>query len=80
MLISYLIFDEEELEPTVLPVNVPNLLLNGSYGIAVGISSNIPPHNLNELLDACIAIIDDNNIELEQLMTHIKGPDFPTEV
>jgi len=71
-------FDEEELEPTVLPVNVPNLLLNGSYGIAVGISSNIPPHNLNELLDACIAIIDDNNIELDQLMTHIKGPDFPT--
>ncbi|MGB1899149.1 MAG: DNA gyrase/topoisomerase IV subunit A [Candidatus Kariarchaeum pelagius] len=71
-------FDEEELEPTVLPVNVPNLLLNGSYGIAVGISSNIPPHNLNELLDACIAIIDDNNIGLDQLMTHIKGPDFPT--
>ncbi|MHA2033636.1 MAG: DNA gyrase subunit A [Candidatus Kariarchaeaceae archaeon] len=71
-------FDGEEKEPTVLPVKVPHLLLNGSYGIAVGISSNIPPHNLHELLNACVAIIDDPLITTDQLMTHVTCPDFPT--
>ncbi|OLS21100.1 MAG: DNA gyrase subunit A [Candidatus Heimdallarchaeota archaeon LC_2] len=71
-------FDGEEREPTVLPVKIPHLLLNGSYGIAVGISSNIPPHHLNELMSACIAIIDDPQISVDDLMTHVTAPDFPT--
>ncbi len=71
-------FDGEEMEPTVLPVKVPHLLLNGSYGIAVGISSNIPPHNLPELLNACLALVDDPKISIDGLMTHVKCPDFPT--
>ena len=71
-------FDGEELEPTVLPVKIPQLLLNGSYGIAVGISSNIPPHNLTELMQASIAIIDDIDITNDELMEFVKGPDFPT--
>jgi DNA gyrase subunit A len=71
-------FDGEEQEPVVLPVKVPHLLLNGSYGIAVGISSNIPPHNLHELLRACMAIIDKPEISNDELMEHVTAPDFPT--
>ncbi len=71
-------FDGEEQEPTVFPVKVPHLLLNGTYGIAVGISSNIPPHNLTELLNACIAMIDNPRISVEELMGIVTGPDFPT--
>ncbi len=71
-------FDDTEFEPVVLPAKVPHLLLNGSYGIAVGISSNIPPHNLVELMNACIAIIDDPAITLVGLMEHVTAPDFPT--
>lgn len=71
-------FDGEEQEPTVLSVRVPNLLLNGSYGIAVGISSNIPPQNLTELLNACLAIVDNPKISSDELAEIITGPDFPT--
>ncbi len=71
-------FDGEEMEPTVLPVRVPHLLLNGAKGIAVGMSSNIPPHQLGELIDGAIAIIDNPRITIEELMEHVKGPDFPT--
>ncbi|MHA2099984.1 MAG: DNA gyrase subunit A, partial [Candidatus Kariarchaeaceae archaeon] len=71
-------FDGTEQEPSVLPVKIPHLLLNGSYGIAVGISSNIPPHNLSELMSACIAIIDDPTISVEDLMNYVTAPDFPT--
>jgi len=71
-------FDESEMEPKVLPARFPNLLVNGSTGIAVGMATNIPPHNLSEVIDGTIAYIDDNNITLEELMKHIKGPDFPT--
>lgn len=71
-------YDETEFAPTVLPTRVPNLLVNGSSGIAVGMATNIPPHNLNEVVDACIATIDDPDISLEGLMEHIPGPDFPT--
>ncbi|HPN80695.1 DNA gyrase subunit A, partial [Dokdonella sp.] len=71
-------YDEKELEPTVLPARIPNLLVNGSAGIAVGMATNVPPHNLTEVLSACIALIDDANLEFEDLMRIVPGPDFPT--
>jgi DNA gyrase subunit A len=71
-------YDEKELEPTVLPSRLPNLLINGSAGIAVGMATNIPPHNVNEIIDATIALIDNPEIAIEQLMEIVPGPDFPT--
>ena len=71
-------FDEEEKEPTVLPSRVPNLLINGSNGIAVGMATSIPPHNLGETIDACVKMIDDENCTIEDIIKIIKGPDFPT--
>ncbi len=71
-------FDGTEKEPVVLPAALPNILLNGQMGIAVGMATNIPPHNLGELVDATVALIDDPEISLEGLMQHVKGPDFPT--
>lgn len=71
-------FDEEELEPVVLPSRFPNLLVNGSSGIAVGMATNMAPHNLGEVIDGCIAYMDDTEITVDGLMKHIKGPDFPT--
>ena len=71
-------YDESEVEPAVLPTRVPNLLLNGSSGIAVGMATNIPPHNLTEIVDACIAVLDDPAISLAGLMQIVPGPDFPT--
>ena len=71
-------FDESLEEPKVLPARIPTLLLNGTAGIAVGMATNIPPHNLNELVDGICALIDDPLLELDGLMAHIKGPDFPT--
>ena len=71
-------YDEKELEPTVMPSRFPNLLVNGSAGIAVGMATNIPPHNLSEVVDATIALIDDPAIDIDGLMQHIPGPDFPT--
>ena len=71
-------YDEKELEPTVLPARVPNLLINGSAGIAVGMATNIPPHNLCEVVDATIALIDEPELDIDGLMEHIPGPDFPT--
>ena len=71
-------FDEKRQEPTVLPTRIPTLLINGSSGIAVGMATNIPPHNLTEVLDGVIAQIDNPDITVEELMEYIKGPDFPT--
>lgn len=71
-------YDGGEMEPLVLPAKIPNLLLNGSSGIAVGMSTNIPPHNLSELVDAITAQIKNPDITLDELMKHIPGPDFPT--
>jgi len=71
-------YDGKEKEPVVLPTRVPNLLVNGSAGIAVGMATNIPPHNLGEVVTACIALIDDPNISIANLMQIIPGPDFPT--
>lgn len=71
-------FDGTEQEPVVLPAALPNILLNGQMGIAVGMATNIPPHNLGELVDATVAQIDDPEISLDGLMKHVKGPDFPT--
>lgn len=71
-------YDGTEQIPDVLPTRVPNLLVNGSSGIAVGMATNIPPHNMNEVINACIAILDEPEIELEGIMEHIQGPDFPT--
>ena len=71
-------FDGTEKEPVVLPSAVPNILLNGQMGIAVGMATNIPPHNLGEVVDATVAQIDNPEITLDELLTHIKGPDFPT--
>src|SRR5690242_12819775 len=71
-------YDESEHEPSVLPTRVPNLLINGQTGIAVGMATNIPPHNLTEIVNACLAILDDANITLAGLMQHVPGPDFPT--
>lgn len=71
-------YDGKESEPTVLPTRIPNLLINGSSGIAVGMATNIPPHNLCEVVDACLALIDDPTLGMEALMAFIPGPDFPT--
>ena len=71
-------FDESKKEPRVLPSRFPNLLVNGSSGIAVGMATNIPPHNLAEVIDATVRVIDDPNATLADLMEHVKGPDFPT--
>jgi len=71
-------YDEKELEPTVMPTRFPNLLVNGSAGIAVGMATNIPPHNLGEVIDATIALINDPGAGIGDLMQHIPGPDFPT--
>ena len=71
-------FDETLKEPTVLPTTVPTLLVNGSEGIAVGMATKIPPHNLSEIIDGLVALINNKNITTEELMEHIKGPDFPT--
>lgn len=70
-------YDNTQREPTVMPTAVPTLLLNGSFGIAVGMATKIPPHNLGEVVDASVAYIDDKNITTEELLEHIKGPDFP---
>lgn len=71
-------YDESETEPTVFPTRIPNLLINGSSGIAVGMATNIPPHNLREVVNACLSLIDNPDIDLAGLMQHIPGPDFPT--
>jgi len=71
-------YDESEIEPTVFPARIPNLLINGASGIAVGMATNIPPHNLREVINACIALIDEPNLTIEDLMKLIPGPDFPT--
>ena len=71
-------YDNTLLEPLVLPTRVPNLLLNGASGIAVGMATNIPPHNLGELVDAVLLLLDNPQVELDEIMQHIKGPDFPT--
>jgi len=71
-------YDENEKEPTVLPARVPNLLINGSAGIAVGMATNIPPHNLTEIINACLALIENPAIDVAGLMQHVPGPDFPT--
>ena len=71
-------FDESEREPNVLPSRFPNILVNGTTGIAVGMATNIPPHNLGEVIDGCVAYIDNPDIDLDGLMKYIKGPDFPT--
>ncbi|WP_018694493.1 DNA topoisomerase (ATP-hydrolyzing) subunit A [Algicola sagamiensis] len=71
-------YDGTEQIPEVLPTRIPNLLANGSSGIAVGMATNIPPHNLNEVIEACLAVIDDANVSIDELMTHLPGPDFPT--
>ncbi len=71
-------FDETRKEPRVLPCRFPNLLVNGSSGIAVGMATNIPPHNLREVIGACICVLDDPEATLSDLMEHVKGPDFPT--
>ena len=72
-------FDENRKEPRVLPCRFPNLLVNGSSGIAVGMATNIPPHNLREVIGACICVLDDPDATLSDLMEHVKGPDFPTK-
>jgi DNA gyrase subunit A len=71
-------YDETEREPKVMPARIPNLLINGSAGIAVGLATNVPPHNLTEIINACIALIDDPSVDIQQLMEHVPGPDFPT--
>lgn len=71
-------YDENEMMPVVLPTRVPHLLVNGSSGIAVGMATNIPPHNMTEIINACIALIDNPNITINEMMEHVPGPDFPT--
>ena len=71
-------YDESEIEPRVFPARVPNLLVNGSTGIAVGLATNIPPHNLTEVVNACLALIDDPTLDIAALMAYVPGPDFPT--
>jgi DNA gyrase subunit A len=71
-------FDDSEKEPTVLPTRIPNLLINGSSGIAVGMATNMMPHNLSEVVDGCLAYIDNREITIDELITHVKAPDFPT--
>src|SRR5690606_22953876 len=73
-----LTFDDSLQEPTVLPTRIPNLLVNGASGIAVGMATNMPPHNLSEVVDGTVAYIDNHDIEIDELITHIKAPDFPT--
>src|SRR3569832_533108 len=70
--------DESEKEPVVFPAKIPNLLINGAAGIAVGLATNVPPHNLNEVIDGCLAVIDNPAIDIPALMKLIPGPDFPT--
>lgn len=72
-------YDDRLQEPTVLPSKIPTLLINGSSGIAVGMATNIPPHNLTEIINGIIKIIDEDNVTDEELLSIIKGPDFPTE-
>ncbi|HEY6335590.1 MAG TPA: DNA gyrase subunit A, partial [Alphaproteobacteria bacterium] len=71
-------YDDTTHEPTVLPAQWPNLLVNGAGGIAVGMATNIPPHNLREVIDACVAYIDNPDVSVDELMAHVPGPDFPT--
>src|SRR6201991_1034932 len=71
-------YDESTAEPAVLPARIPNLIVNGSNGIAVGMATNIPPHNLTEVIDAAIALIDDPTLGIDALMQYVRGPDFPT--
>ena len=71
-------FDDSLQEPTVMPTRIPNLLVNGASGIAVGMATNMPPHNLGEVIDACVAYIDNNDITIDELMQYVKAPDFPT--
>ncbi|WP_346238434.1 DNA gyrase subunit A [Niabella insulamsoli] len=71
-------FDDSEKEPNILPTRIPNLLVNGSSGIAVGMATSIMPHNLSEVIDGCVAFIDNNDITIDELMQHVKAPDFPT--
>ena len=71
-------YDDSLNEPTVLPTKIPNLLVNGASGIAVGMATNMPPHNLSEVIDGTIAYIDNNNIDIDELINYIKAPDFPT--
>jgi DNA gyrase subunit A len=71
-------YDESEHEPTVLPAKIPNLLINGSAGIAVGMATNIPPHNLTEVVNACVAVIDNPTVSIDELIQIVPGPDFPT--
>ncbi len=71
-------YDENEMMPAVLPTRIPHLLVNGSSGIAVGMATNIPPHNLTEIINACLAVIDNPQISINDLMQHVPGPDFPT--
>src|SRR5436190_11006003 len=71
-------YDETKRQPDVLPARFPNLLVNGSSGIAVGMATNIPPHNLTEVVDALVALIDEPTIDVDRLTRHVKGPDFPT--
>ena len=71
-------YSDSEMEPKVLPARYPNLLVNGTFGIAVGLSTNIPPHNLREVIDGTLAYIDNNEITTRELMNYIKGPDLPT--
>ena len=71
-------FDDSLKEPVVMPTRIPNLLVNGASGIAVGMATNMPTHNLSEVIDACVAYIDNNDIDIEGLMHYIKAPDFPT--
>ncbi|GGI77874.1 DNA gyrase subunit A [Legionella impletisoli] len=71
-------YDETEFAPSVLPSRIPNLLVNGSSGIAVGMATNIPPHNLSEIIDACVTVVDNPNVSIDELMEIVPGPDFPT--
>ena len=71
-------YDGKELEPTVLPTRIPNLLVNGSSGIAVGMATNIPPHNLGEIVTACLALLDNPDTTVDELIEHVPAPDFPT--
>ena len=71
-------YDETEREPTVLPAQFPNLLVNGAGGIAVGMATSIPPHNLAEVINGTLALINNKDIKIRELMKHIPGPDFPT--
>ena len=71
-------FDDTLMEPTVMPTRIPNLLVNGATGIAVGMATNIPTHNLSEVIDACVAYVDNENLSVDELMQYVKGPDFPT--